>query len=240
MAFFRLSETDERIIIKRLFWYVYSSSISDAGFVKHHFDSTWEQVCRLFHYLDPEGKVPEGYKATKNPSQILEEIDAPLGIACPSIEAFLDVALCLNNHYNGIGAKTLHDRMAFDPELHSILVSLELLTEDGTASEPLLLDAIGRWHFFDPVTKNLTPEASTFVQGVACEAWKQATTSNREHLRANLTKGVSVDSWFEMRWHLGAWLTDDRKDKFSNLFGNHNSLSWLVPMHIKYCWDETR
>lgn len=234
MALFQLSEADERIIIKRLFWYVYSSSVSDAGFVKHGFDSTWEQACKFLQYFDPQGKVSEGYKATKSPSQILEEIDAPLGLARPSIEAFLDAALCLNDHLNGIGAKTLYDRMAFDPELHSILVSLELLANDGTASEPLLLDAIDRWHFFDPATKDLTAEASTFVQRVAHEAWEQATPNDREHLRANLTKGGSVEGWFEMRWHLGAWLADDRKEKFIDLFGSHKSLSWLVPRYIKY------
>jgi len=233
VALFQLSEADERSIVKRLFGYVYSSSISDAGFINHHFDSTWEQVCRLLQYFDPKGKVPQGYQATTSLSQLLEEIDARFGMTLPPIEAFLDVALCLNAYRNGIGAKTLHDRMTFDPELHSILVSLELLTKDGTASKPLLLDAVDRWHFFDSATKELTAEASAFMQRVACEAWEQAAPSDREYLRASLKSERSIEGWLATRWHLGAWEDSDNKKKFIDLFGSHGSLNWLVPKYIK-------
>lgn len=240
LALFQLSESDERSIAKRLFGYVYSSSISDTGFVGHHSDSSWEQVCRFLRYFDPQGEVHDGYQATKSISQILEGFDALSGKPLPSIEAFLDVALCLNDHCNGIGAVAFNDRMTFDSELHSILVSLDLLAEDGTASEPLLLDAIGRWHFFDPTTKELTEAASAFMQRVAYKAWEQATPSDRACLIADPTKLASVENWFGTRWHLGAWLARDEKERFRDLFGNHNSLNWLVPKYIRNGWYETK
>ena len=238
MALFQLSEGDERSFIKRLFLYIHSSSVSDTGFIEHRFDSTWTQICRFLLYFDPQGKEPVGYQATKSPSQILAEIDARIGMMLPPIEAFLDVALSINNHRNGLGAKTLYDPMTFEPELRSILVSLELLAKDGTASEALLLDAIDRWHFFDPITLGLTTEASSFVQRVALKAWEQATPSDREYLSTLPSKGVSVEGWFETRWHLGEWLADDRKERSIDLFGAHKSLCWLVPMYIKSGWEE--
>lgn len=238
MPLFQLSEAEEHSTLKRLFEYIYTTSVNESGSVTHGFESTWEQVCRFLSYFDPQGRVPEGYKATRSRSQILEEIDLRSRSTLPGIEAFLDVALCVNDHRYGIGADTFHDQMAFEPELNSILVSLELLENDGTASKPLLLDAIGRWHFFDPVTKDLTTEASVFVQNVAREAWEQAPPSDREYLRVNLANGISVEAWFDTRWHLGFWLNDDQKERFSELFGIHNSLSWLIPRYIKGGWEE--
>ena len=244
MILTELSETKERSIMKRLFGYVYASSVNDVGCIDHRFDSTWEQVCRFLGYFDPQGKVHGGYRATKHPSQIMEVIDTRVGTPLPPIEAFLDVALCLHNHLHGVGEKTLQDRMRFDPELHSILVSLGLLTKDGTASKPLLLDAIDRYHFFDPVSDALTAEADAFVHRVSLETWEQASPNDRAYLRESLANGgvangVSVEGWFSTRWHLGEWLIDDRKKEFIDLFGSHGSLSWLIPRYIKNGWLDT-
>lgn len=239
MGHFQISEADERSIVKRLFGYVYSSSVNDSGFVNHHFDSRWEQVCRFLQYFDPQGTTFDGYQATKGDSQILQEIDASFGMTLPPIEVFLDVALSSNEFRTGAHVKYLDDCMAFDRELYSILRSLDLITTDGKASEPLLLDAIDRWCFFDPDTKELTSEASALVRRVAQKAWDQATPIDREYLRANLKSGVSVERWFAMRWHLGMWVAGDWKEEFFDLFCSNRSLSWLVPKYIQSEWDET-
>lgn len=240
MALFQLNESEERLVMKRFFCYIYAASVTSTGTVHHYFDSTWEQVCRFLLGFDPHGVTAQGYKATKSRSQVLAEIDTRPIDTLPSIEVFLDVAFSLNDHRHGIGAKTLDDAMTFDPDLQSILIDLELLGNDGTPSKALQLAAIDRFHFFDDATNGLTASAKDFLEDIVQSAWGSATPNDRDYLTKKIQNGEEIERWLAERWHLGAWVSNGQELRNRELLANHSALNGLVTLYMTKGLQEMR
>ncbi|MEJ6401343.1 hypothetical protein [Yoonia sp. 2307UL14-13] len=242
MALFQLTEAEERAAKKSLFQYIHDRALGRIGKIDHYCDSTWEQACRLLWRFDPGGRTQDGYSPTKTYAEISVTIDQSDLTSLPCLAAFLDTALCLNNHFHGIGAKRLSEPMMFDEALEPILRDLGLLDKDGTPTKPLLIDAIDRYHFFDQNSHKLSLEAQGFVTQLAEEVWRSASADDKAYLidAFEMGKSTGLDNWLVSRWRFGEWLSDGAWEKDSELFGSHSAIGWLLIESIKRGLEEGR
>lgn len=244
MALLEISEVEERTAMKQLFEYVYLRALGSSGHVNHYHDSTWEHACRFLWRFDPEGETQIGYSPEKKLSEIQDYIDESDLASLPCIEAFLDTALSMNTHFHGVGAKSLYQPMTFDLALTPILQAVGLIGKDGTATNPLLIDAIDRWHFFDEKKRRLMPEATEFLDRVGEAAWRDASNEDKEYFLSGLKNAAKsaggLQNWFTSRWRFGVWLNNGEWEKDSDLFGSHSAMGWLMVASLKTGLEEGR
>lgn len=219
-SFFQRAESEQRATMQSLYRYAHNTMYWKEDGFSHNFESTFEQAYRFFAHFDPDGAEATEFRRRKSLDAVLDQIAICAWADLPCLEAFLDVALSLCDHFHGFAGKTFAAPLGPNPALEEILCDLDLLHDNGAPKEPLILELIAHGHYLPP-PQNMGP----FLDKKALEAWHSASPADKSFMKecAN-EKPLHLEYWLQSRWRFGHWMDPSDIARSHDLFHAHSML----------------